>query len=343
MDGGPGVAAIYRKGTRAWVVSPGRISGAVRMRPRARLARAVLLLLGAVLVWGCSTRAVGPSPLEVYDGIDDHRIYATAAQRFVGFDAMAEQLHDADVVFFGEFHDDDVASRLQFDLLAEMLARHPIGTLGLEMFERDTQPWIDGYLRGEISEDTFLAESRPWTNYATGYRPLLEAARAAGWQVVATNLPQALATAIARDGLGALDAAPLRERELAAATIDCPQDDYWVRFVEAMTEAMAPDGGAHPTANAMLQNTYLAQCARDETMAESIAGISREGPVFHVNGSFHTDFDLGIVPRLRFRVPGLTIRTISAVPVDDLAGLDPQDHVERADFVIFTRAPAGSE
>src|SRR5690349_22509367 len=47
-----------------------------------------------------------------------------------------------------------------------------------EMFERDVQPALDAYLAGRLSEKDFRAQSRPWGNYDTAYRPLIERAKA---------------------------------------------------------------------------------------------------------------------------------------------------------------------
>ena len=55
--------------------------------------------------------------------------------------------------------------------------RRPVA-LSLEMFERDVQTVLDEYLAGLISERHFLLSSRPWKNYETDYRPLVEYARA---------------------------------------------------------------------------------------------------------------------------------------------------------------------
>src|SRR5690606_11325780 len=115
------------------------------------------------------------------------------------------------------------------------------GVLGLEMFERDVQPTVDRYLMGQIGEEAFLADSRPWPNYLTDYRPLVTSAVRHGLLIAATNLPQTLASSVARYGLGTLAALDLDNRRLAAAQLDCPEDEYWNKFVEAMRESTEAD------------------------------------------------------------------------------------------------------
>ena len=87
---------------------------------------------------------------------------------------------------------------------------------------------------------------------------------------------------------------------------------------------------------AVLQRYYEAQCLKDETMAESIAGARPPGAlVVHFNGAFHTDRALGIVPRLKRRVPGARIAVLSAIPARDPRRLEREHRV--ADYVVLTR------
>jgi uncharacterized iron-regulated protein len=301
---------------------------------------ALLLLPALLLSSACALVPVAGTPT----ARADHRIFDTAAGRQISLAELGASVGGADVVFFGELHDDAVAHRLQVELLDILAARRFPGVLGLEMFERDVQPVIDRYLSGELSEAGFLAAARPWANYRTDYRPLVELARRRGWAVAGTNLPQPLATAVGREGLAALEALPAAVRAMAAANLDCPRDAYWDRFVEAMSTTSGSAGHsahtAHAASEVMLNRLYEAQCARDETMAETVAAAVADAFVFHVNGSFHTDYHLGIVPRLQQRAPGATVRVISALPVGNLSAAPSAADLARADYLILTRRVA---
>ncbi|MDR0788245.1 MAG: ChaN family lipoprotein [Gemmatimonadota bacterium] len=267
-----------------------------------------------------------------------YRVYDVAAGRFISVAQLSENVRGADVVLFGEIHDDLVAHRIQLELLQRLANDNRERALGMEMFERDVQGVVDGYTLRRISEEEFLAASRPWSNYATGYRPLVDAARSGRWSIEATNTPQTIASSIARYGLPALGSLSLDERRQVAADLQCPRDDYWSRFQEAMHGASdSPDAVALTPADTMfLARAYEAQCARDETMAEAIVALVPAVQVLHINGSFHSDFGLGIVPRIHRRAPGTTVVTISAFPVDDLADPPLDEDLDRADFIIFT-------
>jgi len=115
--------------------------------------------------------------------------------------SLAELLAEAassDVVLLGECHDDPVAHHLEAFLLISLAAVRPEVVLSLEMFERDVQLVLDEYLAGAIREKDMLQDARPWTNYRSDYRPLVEFAKACRLPVVAANAPRRYVGAVGR-------------------------------------------------------------------------------------------------------------------------------------------------
>jgi uncharacterized iron-regulated protein len=259
----------------------------------------------------------------------------------LAFDELVRRVSSADVVFFGENHDDPETHRVEFGLLDALGSGGRPVVLSLEMFERDAQQLLNAYLAGRISEAEFLAKSRPWDRYVTDYRPMVELAKEKGWPVIAANVPRPMASAVGRKGLAALDTLTPAERTWAARDIQCPDDAYKTRFMESMRGHGS--GGAAPAAGdtlptAVAQRYYLAQCIKDETMAESIVDGRRDGAiVVHYDGAFHSDYRQGTVDRVRRRAPNLRLVVITAVPVVDPAAATLKDHAARADYIVFTR------
>lgn len=307
-----------------------------RSRPHAAPAALLLLLLLAAV--GSAPPLAGQAP----PGSVPHRVYDARAGRWTDFAAMVDFIATADVAFVGEQHDDAATHRLQRALLEALAPRRERVVVAMEMFERDVQPLLDRYLAGEAPEAAFLAGSRPWPGYAAHYRPLVELARSRGWPVVAGNVPRRIAAGVSRAGPDTLAALSAEERAWVAAERDCPHDAYHALFAEQMRAH--PMLGTPQEQAAAAERFYLAQCAKDETMAESVArALERHGPgalVVHFNGAFHTDRRLGIVPRLERRAPAARVAVVSAVPVPDLARVDPAEFRERGDFILFTLAPA---
>jgi len=250
---------------------------------------------------------------------------------------MVNAASKADIVFFGEEHDDPETHFAEFALLEGIGQMRPNVVLSLEMFERDVQPILDDYLAGRTSEADFLAKSRPWDRYATDYRPLVVLARARGWPVIASNVPRPIASAVGRKGLAALDSLPPASRAHAARDNICPRDRYYDLFADQMKEHTMPDTG-------MVGRFYAAQCVKDETMGESVVNaLARAGDdaiVVHFDGSFHSDYGLGTVARALRRAPNAKRVIITAVSVADPLNENPAEVAPRADFVIFTRKPA---
>jgi len=269
------------------------------------------------------------------------RVFDTRSQSFTDFESMLADLMRADVVLVGEQHDDPNTHRLEAAVLEGLMRRHVAVTVSLEMFERDVQATLDGYLAGSTSEEDFLKASRPWPRYATDYRPLVEIAKANAWPVVAANVPRKYAAAVAKEGVASLDGMTPTERQLAARDLRCPLDGYFDRFAATMAEH--PSGsGSDGNSRAVTERYYQSQCVKDETMAESIAAAvrrqsGRPAAIVHYTGAFHTDFGQGTAERVKRRLPDRRIVTISILPVTDLDTLSPAgEDLTRAAYLVYT-------
>ena len=299
--------------------------------------------------WGQAqgTSPAGSSPLATSHllppGYTPHRVYDTKAKKFLDFEALVARLGAADLVFVGEQHDDPGTHRMELALLEGLARRRDSVVVALEMFERDVQPLLDQYLRGAASEEELLKGGRPWKNYASDYRPLVELARARGWPVIASNVPRPLASLVGRGGLPALDTLQGEARAQIAEALACPEDAYYDKFVAVMGDLSAhgpaPAGADSPKAR--VARMYQAQCLKDETMGESVARVWRPGRlVVHYNGSFHSDFRLGTAERARRRAPEAKVVVVTAMPVQDLDRLHPsKEDRKRANYLLYVLAP----
>ncbi|RYU76703.1 ChaN family lipoprotein [Hymenobacter persicinus] len=266
---------------------------------------------------------------------DDRPAYRlfTAAGKAVSYDKMLNALAGADVVFFGEQHNDPLAHWLELQLTKDLLRRRQGQlVLGLEMFERDVQPLVDAYTTGELNDADFAAQSRPWPNYATDYRPLLQLARQQKFRVVGTNVPRRYAALVGKNGLAALDtlSAPTK-----AWLVPLPlKVDYELPGYKNMVTMFGSDA-AHA---AGVRNIIQAQALKDATMAYFLNQARPEGHLLlHLNGAYHSDNHDGILAYLRQQNPNLRVLTISTVSQEQIGTLD-QDHRQKADFVLAVPA-----
>ena len=90
------------------------------------------------------------------------RVFDTKAGAFVDFEVMLASVAKADVIFVGEQHDDPNTHRLEAAILEGLDRRKVRPVVSLEMFERDVQAALDGYLSGALVEEEMVKTSRPW-------------------------------------------------------------------------------------------------------------------------------------------------------------------------------------
>lgn len=231
-------------------------------------------------------------------GYVPQRVYDTRQKGFGDFESMLADVARADVIFLGEQHDDRNTHRLELAVLEGLMRRRVPVVLALEMFERDVQPVVEKYAAGTIDEAAFLKESRPWPRYASDYRPLIEFARAHHLPIVASNLPRRIAADVSKSGAGVLDSLGA-DRAFVARDLQCgASGPYYDRFIGEMTGHPPDQKAPPPAAAAGTDRFFLAQCVKDETMAESIAAAfskasAERATIVHVNGAFHSDFGVG--------------------------------------------------
>lgn len=289
-----------------------------------------------------------PTPVPVVpapDSLARYRVISTDTRRETTFEHMASRVSEARVVFFGEQHGDQRTHAAEVELLYSLARSGRPVIVSLEMFERDVQGPLDDYLADRIPEADFLARARPWPRYATDYRALVELAKSRGWRVVAANVPRPIASAVGRAGLAVLDTMPGSGRSVVARELLCPNDDYRARFLAEIRSHSAGSGPAPQPGDtlptAVAERFYLAQCVKDETMAESIVQALRAAPrnaiAVHYNGSFHSDYGHGVVARVARREPGWKLAIVTAIPARDPAAAPVAPEAGRADFLIFTR------
>ncbi|MBX3462890.1 MAG: ChaN family lipoprotein [Planctomycetes bacterium] len=294
--------------------------------------------LAACAAFAQAALAQTPRPLPSLEAAT--RIVATADGAELAWPDLLDRLATFDVVFLGETHVDDTTHRVERHVLEGLLARKAGKVvLSMEMFERDVQPVVDDYLAGRIDEPAFLARARPWNNYATAYRPLVEAAKTAGIPVVAANFPGTLRRRLAGgDAKAAIDGLPADLRALLPAAFFPASAAYWERVDRAVRGHMGFSGGGTPEAR-----LYETQNLWDNAMGDAVAQARAAHPealVLHVAGGFHTAYRDGTVAQFAARSPGSTFAVVSIAPALELHGVRPDRDAEQADFLVYAAALA---
>ncbi|MBN1338849.1 MAG: ChaN family lipoprotein [Bacteroidales bacterium] len=247
--------------------------------------------------------------------------------REAGYKEMLKDALAADIVFFGELHNNSLCHWMQLELTGDIYnEKKEKLVLGAEMFETDNQLLLNEYLSGKIAERNFEAEAKLWNNYKTDYKPLVVFAKEHKLAFIATNIPRRYAAIVNKKGFEGLDGLEPEAMEYMAPL---PVDfDPEVECYKSMM-AMMRGPGMHDT-----MNIARAQAIKDATMAVSIHKNRDNGQTFlHYNGSYHSDNHEGIVWWLKKENPGLNILTITTVEQDTITSLK-EEFIGKADYIL---------
>jgi len=249
--------------------------------------------------------------------------------RKVKYEKMIQAISNADVVFFGELHDNPIAHWLEYEVTADLykVAGDRL-VQGAEMFEADNQLLLDEYLSAAYEADKFEAEVKLWKNYKTDYKPLVEFARKNKLPFIATNVPRRYASVVSKKGLEALEQLPAEARNYIAP-LPIFYDPEVKSYKDMLEMVGMPGMGGKPN-----ENFPKAQAIKDATMAHFILKNLQPGKIFiHYNGSYHSDNYLGIIYYLKRERPDIKVATISTVLQADTASLSTE-FAGTADYLV---------
>jgi uncharacterized iron-regulated protein len=265
------------------------------------------------------------------DSLDRHyKIYDTRSKQIVNIDKMVTDMATADVLFFGEEHNDSAGHYLENKIFRALHTAY--GTqlvLSMEMFETDNQLVLNEYLQGKIDETRLSKDARLWSNYKD-YRPMVEYAKQNKVTVIAANPPRRYVSMVTRRGIKALDSL---SKEAKKFLPPMPYDTLSGRYRDKFMETMK---GAPESAS---KNIYYSQSLWDAGMSYSIYHYLKKNKgqkVFHCVGKFHTDEKLGTAAQLQMRNKKLRILNISCFPDKSFANPDWAAFEKLGDYVIVT-------
>ena len=239
----------------------------------------------------------------------------------VSYKKLIKSAEKAEVVLFGEHHNNSIVHWLQLELTKDLYQKKQL-VLGAEMLEADNQKQVNQYLAGEINQKQLDSTARLWSNYNTDYKPLVDFAKEKKLRFIATNIPRRYASMVFKNDFQALD--NLSEEEKSwIASLPIPFDINLPGY-KAMMEMMAHAGEKMPKAQAI----------KDATMAHFILENLNKNSLFvHYNGTYHSDNFEGINWYLKNSNPGLKIMTISTVEQERVSKLDKENY-SKGDFIL---------
>jgi len=242
------------------------------------------LALAFGVAWSPVTVAT-PKAVPVGPGAVPGTVYDTTGAVRTWNDALS-MMASARVVAVGESHDDASHHALQAEVLTALAARVPLA-VGLEMVAGEDQAVLDLFMNGSTLEKDFAVwwKTNWGFDYAL-YKPIFDAAKAAGVPVRGLNAPRDVIKAVGKKGLAGLS--PTERSRLPAIVVESVDPRYRKYVLDSVS-----GHGAPPSA---IPRMIEAMAAWNETMGENAAKIAAEGRVVLViAGQGHTYYKAGIL------------------------------------------------
>ncbi len=255
-----------------------------------------------------------------------YQLYDKQGNQIV-YSEMINKIKDADIVFFGELHDNPISHWMEKQVTQDLYQQRKNDLiLGAEMFEADNQLILNEYLNGYSNTKTFEEEARLWPNYKTDYKPLVEFAKEKKIKFIATNIPRRYASLVHKKGFeGINDLSAEAKKHIAPLPINYDPN------VNCYKQMMNMGGTMQAHIN---KNFPKAQAIKDATMAYFILKNWQKGKVFiHYNGSYHSDNFEGIVWHLKQQNKNLNIVTITTVLQNKVETLE-DEYKNTADYIF---------
>ena len=206
-------------------------------------------------------------------------LWDVEAGESVALKEIVPRLGEADLVYVGESHDEQIHHDFQLRVIRSMFeAGEPIA-VGLEMMQARDQAALDAFISGETDEEEFEEVFlRNWGEMWPLYRDIFVYCREHRIPMVALNVPRAITRKVARTGFASLTEAERGELPPVA----CRVDQAYEEFLRAVLGAHAGDSN--------FRNFCEAQVVWDTAMAFhslEYLKISPETTLIVLTGTIH--------------------------------------------------------
>ncbi len=259
-------------------------------------------------------------------------IYNSSGKK-VSYGEMLKSVSGADILLFGELHNDVMSHWLELQLTKDLhnLKKEKL-VIGAEMWEADNQLVLDEMMNSEyVDLNTYIESSVLWHNFKNDYLPVLKYAKDNDLRFVATNIPRRYARIVSKRGEPALDSLSAQAKSYIAPLpihMDL-KDEFYTYIADVFKETQQ-----NVMTGSSLTNFVKAQIVKDATMAHFIVkNLPEKGYFFHFNGELHSAFNSGIGYYIKHYNPKLKFKTISVIKKSNV--FDFKSKESRADFNIL--------
>ncbi len=255
---------------------------------------------------------------------------ALKPDKMPSLDDILPKLYESRIIYVGEQHDKFAHHFNQLKIIKKIHEAGYKPAVGMEMFQKPFQKYVDDYMAGRIDERTFLKKTEyfyRWRYEYNLYKPIIDYLKEQNIPLIALNIEGDINRKVAHKGLHSLTD---EEKKHLPRELDFSNEQYRRDLHKVF---------AFHTENKNLQdfNFFLeAQVLWDESMAESAQQFMENNPehkLVILAGNGHVRHKYGIPERLYRR----NHEPYTVVVQDE----DIEDGI--ADYVLFTTKLKGKK
>lgn len=250
-------------------------------------------------------------------------VSAINTRKTLALDPIIDQINQERVICIGENHTEYSHHIMQFDIIKRLHESGRKLIIGMEMFQRPFQDYLDRYIDGELDEKEFLERTEYFKRWAYNYnlyRDILNFARSEQIPVKALNLRKEIIDKVSKSGIDSLSDEEFSE---IPQLLDMTNREYRT-FLRGIFFQHAK------SAKRQFDNFFQSQILWDETMALSAAEALKQNPdatVILLAGNGHLQNSWGIPDRIK--------RHTGIKPVVILNGGTNSIESGLADYLLF--------
>jgi len=201
------------------------------------------------------------------------------------------------IVYIGEQHTEFSSHLNQLKIIKAMYRQNPKLSIGMEMFQKQFQKYLDDFIAGKINEKEMIAKTeyfKRWKYDYELYRPIILFAKERHIPIVALNIDREITKKVVNGGFDSLSSEQL---EVIPDSIDFENPKY--------REQLRAVFGMHQSKSFKnFEEFYHAQLLWDESMAENMAEFLKKNPDYSMAvlaGNGHIMHGHGIPERAKRR------------------------------------------
>lgn len=250
-------------------------------------------------------------------------VSAINTQKTLALAPIIDQIQNKKVICIGEIHTEYSHHLMQFEIIKRLHESGKKLIIGMEMFQRPFQEYLDQYINGELDEKELLEKTEYFKRWAFNYnlyRDILNFARAEKIPVKALNLRKEIIDKVSKSGIDSLSDKEFSE---IPQLLDMTNQEYRT-FLKVIFSQHAKSANRH------FDNFFQSQILWDETMALSAAETlnqNQDSVIIILAGNGHLQNSWGIPDRIT--------RHTGVKPIVILNGGTDSIESSLADYLIF--------